>query len=211
MQLPDTKLEQKLWISGIKYVVGIDEAGRGPLAGPVCAGAVMIDEDTVLSELVRDSKGMSEKRRLEAYEYIKDNCVGWGVKLVSEKVIDSRGITEAVKIAMWGALKELEKMIGVRAEYLIVDGNNVADLYGYKMEKIVGGDLTHYSISAASILAKVTRDTYMKEMSMKYPEYGFDMHMGYGTKAHMEAIKRYGPCGIHRRSFSPIKELVKLS
>lgn len=211
MQLPDTKLEQKLWVSGIKYVVGIDEAGRGPLAGPVCAGAVMIDENTMLSEFVRDSKKMSEKRRDEAFEYIKGNCIGWGVKMVSEKVIDSKGITEAVRIAMWGALKELEKMIGRKVQYLIVDGNNVADLFGYKMEKIKGGDLAHYSISAASILAKVTRDTYMKEMSERYPKYGFDMHMGYGTKVHIEAIKKYGPCEIHRRSFSPIKELVKIS
>lgn len=209
MQLPDTKLEQKLWVSGMKVVVGIDEAGRGPLAGPVCAGAVMIDEKTILSEYVRDSKKMSEKRREETFEYIKSNCVGWGVKLVSEKVIDSKGITEAVRIAMWGALKDLEKMIGKKAEYLIVDGNNVGDLYGYRMEKIKSGDIYHYSISAASILAKVTRDRYMEEMSIKYPEYGFEKHMGYGTKAHIEAIKRYGPCDIHRRSFSPIKELVK--
>ena len=206
MQFPDTELEKSLWKKGLKYVVGIDEAGRGPLAGPVCAGAVMIDINTKLSDLVRDSKKMTAKRREESFEYIKENSVGWGVCLVSNQVIDRKGIQEAVRIAMWEALKQVEKMVGSKAEYLIVDGTNVSNLFGYNMLKIKEGDLKHYSISAASILAKVTRDRYMKEISVKYPEYGFERHVGYGTKAHMEALQKYGPCEIHRRSFKPVSE-----
>ena len=206
MQFPDIELEKSLWNKGLKYVVGIDEAGRGPLAGPVCAGAVMIDIDSTLSEIVRDSKKMTEKKREESFEFIKENSVGWGVCMVSNTVIDKKGIQEAVRIAMWEALKQVEKMIGSKAEYLIVDGTNVSNLFGYNMLKIKEGDLKHYSISAASILAKVTRDRYMKEMAIKYPEYGFERHVGYGTKAHMEALQRYGPCEIHRRSFKPISE-----
>jgi len=206
MQFPDIELEKSLWSKGLKYVVGIDEAGRGPLAGPVCAGAVMIDIDSTLSEIVRDSKKMTEKKREESFEFIKENSVGWGVCMVSNTVIDKKGIQEAVRIAMWEALKQVEKMIGSKAEYLIVDGTNVSNLFGYNMLKIKEGDLKHYSISAASILAKVTRDRYMKEMAIKYPEYGFERHVGYGTKAHMEALQRYGPCEIHRRSFKPISE-----
>ena len=206
MQFPDIELEKSLWSKGLKYVVGIDEAGRGPLAGPVCAGAVLIDEKCELNELVRDSKKMTEKRREEVFEFIKENSLGWGVCMVSNMVIDTKGIQEAVRIAMWTALKQVEKMIGSKAEYLIVDGTNVSNLFGYDMLKIKEGDLKHYSISAASILAKVTRDRYMKEMAIKYPEYGFERHVGYVTKAHMEALQRYGPCEIHRRSFKPISE-----
>jgi len=207
MQFPDIELEKSLWSKGLKYVVGIDEAGRGPLAGPVCAGAVIIDENTKLNELVRDSKKMTEKRREEVFEFIKENSLGWGVCMVSNMVIDTKGIQEAVRIAMWTALKQVEKMIGSKAEYLIVDGTNVSNLFGYDMLKIKEGDLKHYSISAASILAKVTRDRYMKDIAIKYPEYGFEKHVGYGTKAHIEAIQKYGPCDIHRRSFKPISEI----
>ena len=207
MQFPDIELEKSLWNKGLKYVVGIDEAGRGPLAGPVCAGAVMIDINSTLSEIVRDSKKMTEKKREESFEFIKENSVGWGVCMVSNTVIDKKGIQEAVRIAMWEALKQVEKMIGRKAEYLIVDGTNVSNLFGYNMLKIKEGDLKHYSISAASILAKVTRDRYMKEIAIKYPEYGFERHVGYGTKAHMEALQKYGPCEIHRRSFKPLSEI----
>lgn len=206
MQFPDIELEKSLWSKGLKYVVGIDEAGRGPIAGPVCAGAVLIDEKCKLSELVRDSKKMTEKRREEVFDFIKENSLGWGVCMVSNTVIDNKGIQEAVRIAMWEALKQVEKTIGKKAEYLIVDGTNVSNLFGYDMLKIKEGDLKHYSISAASILAKVTRDRYMKDIAIKYPEYGFEKHVGYGTKAHIEAIEKYGPCDIHRRSFKPISE-----
>ncbi len=207
MIFPDIELEKKLWRKGIKYVVGIDEAGRGPLAGPVSAGAVVIDKSTLISPLVRDSKKMTLKQRESTFEFLLENSLAWGVCMVSEKEIDLIGIQDAVKKAMQGALAQVEKMLGKRAEYLIVDGINVESILGYEMLKIKEGDLLHYSISAASILAKVTRDRYMREMALKYPEYGFEKHVGYGTKMHIEAIKRYGICPIHRRSFSPIKDL----
>ncbi len=208
MQYPDIELEKQLWEKGIKYVVGIDEAGRGPLAGPVSAGAVVIDISSGISPLVRDSKKMSEKQRLEAFELVKSNSLAWGVSMVDALAIDSLGIQEAVKLAMTEALEQVESMLGSRADYLIVDGTNVESIDGYSMEKIKAGDLKHYSISAASILAKVTRDEYMREVSKRYPEYGFDRHVGYGTKLHMDALLRYGPCEIHRKSFAPVKKLL---
>ncbi len=207
MIIPDIKLEEELWSKGMKYIAGIDEAGRGPLAGPVCAGAVIISKDNELSSLVRDSKTMSEKQREKAYDFVIHNCLAYGVCMISSKKIDELGIQDAVRIAMEGALINAENMLGRRADYLIIDGNNVESIGGYNMEKIKNGDAYHYSISAASIIAKVTRDRYMKEISLKYPLYGFESHVGYGTKAHIEAIKRYGICPIHRRSFSPIKEM----
>ena len=209
MIFPDIELEKKLWSKGLKYVVGIDEAGRGPLAGPVCAGAVILNGQSPLSPLVRDSKKMTEKQREKAYDFILGNSLAFGVYMVDSAVIDEIGIQEAVRIAMEKALEELESMLGRRAQYLIVDGTNVESIEGYSMEKIKAGDSKHYSISAASILAKVTRDRYMKEISKKYPVYGFEKHVGYGTKMHIEAINKYGICPIHRKSFSPIKELYK--
>ncbi len=209
MILPDIKLEKKLWNRGITYVAGIDEAGRGPLAGPVCAGTVVINENSLLSPLVRDSKKMSAKQREEAFEFIVGNSLAFGVHMVDSEIIDQVGIQEAVRIAMVGALEQLESMLGNRVQYLIIDGPNVVSIEEYSSEKIKGGDMKHYSISAASILAKVWRDRYMREIAQKYPQYGFEKHVGYGTKMHIEAIKEYGICPIHRKSFSPIKELYK--
>ncbi len=208
MIFSDIQLEQKLWNKGFKYVVGIDEAGRGPLAGPVCAGAVMINEGSNISEFVRDSKKMTEKKREEAFDFIVGNSLAFGVCMVAPREIDRYGIQIAVRMAMEGALRELESMLGKKAQYLIIDGNNVESIEGYSQLKIKSGDLKHYSISCASILAKVTRDRYMKDISEKYPNYSFEKHVGYGTKLHMEALQKYGPCPIHRRSFSPIKEMV---
>lgn len=208
MIFPDTQLEQKLWRKGYKYVVGIDEAGRGPLAGPVCAGAVLINENCNISEIVRDSKKMTKKKREEAFDFIVGNSLAFGVCMIDSQKIDRYGIQIAVRMAMEGALKELESMLGKKAQYLIIDGNNVESIEGYSQMKIKRGDLNHYSISCASILAKVTRDRYMNDISNMYPNYGFEKHVGYGTKQHIEAINKYGICPIHRRSFSPIKEIV---
>ena len=206
MHFPDIELEKKLWSKGFKYVVGIDEAGRGPLAGPVSAGAVVIDCEEMINPRVRDSKEMSEKQRLEAVDDIKQRSLAWGVSLVGSDVIDRIGIQDAVKLAMYNALKQVEERLASNADYLIVDGTNVAYINGYKMERIKQGDLLHYSISAASVIAKVTRDEFMKEMSVKYPLYGFDRHVGYGTKEHIEAIHKYGPCDIHMYTFGFLKE-----
>jgi len=207
MIIPDIKLEEELWGRGMKYIAGIDEAGRGPLAGPVCAGAVIISKDNELSSLVRDSKTMSEKQRERAYDFVIHNCLAYGVCMISPQKIDKLGIQDAVRMAMEGALMNAENMLGRMADYLIIDGNNVESIEGYNLEKIKNGDTYHYSISAASIIAKVSRDRYMKNIALKYPHYGFERHVGYGTKAHIEAIRRYGICPIHRRSFSPIKEM----
>lgn len=204
MTLPDTKLEEELWSEGYRIVVGIDEAGRGPWAGPVSAGAVVIDSGCKIIDIVRDSKKMSEKHRDEAFDLIKENCIGWGIGLVSAKEIDDIGIQKAVLKAMSIALKGVEDMVGTRADYLIVDGTNVEMIDGYRMLKIKQGDLNHYSIACGSILAKVQRDRLMKEYSIQYPEYGFDHHVGYGTKVHIEALERYGVCEIHRRSYKPV-------
>lgn len=207
MIFPDIELEKELWKKGFKYIAGIDEAGRGPLAGPVSAGAVVINPSLELCKLVRDSKKMTAKHRDEAYEYIVNNSLGYGVSLVSNEDVDKLGIQHAVRKAMEEALRQVEDMLKSRVDYLIIDGANVLSLDNYSQSKINSGDLKHYSISCGSILAKVTRDRYMVEMSTKYPEYGFDHNVGYGTKEHLEAISKYGSCPIHRMSFAPLSKL----
>ncbi len=206
MIYPDTKLEQKLWDEGYDTVVGIDEVGRGPLAGPVAAGAVAFTRECKVVEGVRDSKTLSEKQRNELYEEIKESVKGYGVGMVSEKEIDEIGIQMAVLKAMTLALRQVEKMIGYKASYLLIDGANVELVREYPTMKMSKGDLHHYSISAASILAKVDRDNLMIGYSKEYPEYGFQRNMGYGTKEHMEALKQCGVCDIHRRSYKPVAE-----
>ena len=208
MQYPDVELEKKLWKEGYKIVVGIDEAGRGPLAGPVSAGACVIMDESQVVDIVRDSKKMTEKQRNEAFDLIKEKSTAYGVGLVSAREIDEMGIQKAVLRAMEIALEVVEAQLGCKADYLIVDGTNVSMIPNYRMERIKAGDLAHYSIAAGSVLAKVTRDRLMVEFSRKYPVYGFDSHVGYGTKKHMEALKSNGPCPIHRRSFKPVGKLV---
>jgi ribonuclease HII len=208
MIYPDTKLEQKLWGEGYHIVVGIDEVGRGPLAGPVAAGAIVIRPDTEILELVRDSKTLSEKQRNEVYGEIKEKVWGYGVGMVSEREIDEIGIQSAVQKAMVLALEHVEKMIERKAEYLLIDGTNVELLGEYPTMKISKGDLHHYSISAASILAKVDRDNLMIKYAKEFPNYGFERNMGYGTKEHMDALKKFGPCKIHRRSYKPVNECI---
>lgn len=206
MIYPDTKLEEKLFKKGYDIVVGIDEVGRGPLAGPVAAGAVAFTKKCIPVEGVRDSKTLSLKQRNELYENIKENVKGYGIGMVDEGMIDMIGIQEAVKKAMEIALSNLEKMIGKKVDYLLIDGTNVEELGEYPTMKISKGDLHHYCISAASILAKVDRDNLMIEYGKKYPEYGFERNMGYGTKEHLNALKKYGICEIHRRSYKPVND-----
>jgi ribonuclease HII len=205
MVYPDTKLEEKLWKEGYKIVIGIDEAGRGPLAGPVVASGVVISDIKQVVPIVRDSKKMTEKQRNEAYEKICKLSTAYGVGIVSNGDIDRLGIQKAVLEAMSIALEIVERKLNRKVDYIIADGKNILDIPKYKMKKITKGDLLHYSISAGSVLAKVTRDRIMHEYHTKYPVYGFDTHVGYGTKKHMQAIEKYGICDIHRRSFKPIK------
>lgn len=208
MQFPDIELEKKLWKEKYKIVVGIDEAGRGPLAGPVVAGACVINSEEQVIPTVRDSKKMTEKQRNIAFDLIKENSLAYGVGIVSAREIDRVGIQEAVLIAMQTALEVTEEMLQQKADYLIVDGGNVSIIPKYRMDRIKAGDLYHYSIAAGSVLAKVTRDRIMHRYHDKFPVYGFDTHVGYGTKKHMDALLRNGPCPIHRRSFKPVAKLV---
>jgi ribonuclease HII len=205
---PDTKLEESLWQEGYKYVIGLDEAGRGPLAGPVVAAGVVIRDVSQVVPLVTDSKKMSEKRRNEAFDQIQEKSTAFGIGIVSARDIDRMGIQKAVLEAMRISLEVVERKLNTKVDYIIADGMNIESISKYKMMKITKGDLLHYSISAGSVLAKVTRDRIMYEYHTKYPEYGFDTHVGYGTKKHMEALKRYGATDIHRRSFKPVSNVL---
>ena len=206
MVYPDSKLEEKLWKERYKVVLGLDEAGRGPLAGPVVASGVVISDISQVIPTVRDSKKMTEKQRNEAYDLIRKKSMAYGVGIVGSRDIDSMGIQRAVLEAMSVALEIVEGKLNNKVDYIIADGENILSIPKYKMRKIKQGDLLHYSISAASVLAKVTRDRIMHEYHTKYPVYGFDTHVGYGTKKHLEAISKYGICDIHRRSFKPIRK-----
>lgn len=208
-EIPDIALERKLWTRGFLNVAGLDEAGRGPWAGPVTAGAVIIRNDSQIVGIVTDSKKMSPKKRDEAYDLIKQTASGWGIGEVSAADIDQLGIQKAVQLAMTLALKQAEQMVGAVADYLIIDGKNVITIAQYQMEKMNKGDLKHYSIAAASVLAKVYRDRLMQEYSSKYPEYGFESHKGYGTAFHSMALAQFGPCDIHRKSYKPVAAMLK--
>jgi ribonuclease HII len=207
MIYPDIKLEERLWSNGYKLVLGLDEAGRGPLAGPVVAGGVVITKESKIIPTVRDSKKMTEKQRNEAFEKIKESVLAYGVGIVGSAEIDRIGIQEAVLKAMVTVLEVIEAKLSKRVDYIIADGTNILEIPRYKMDRIKQGDLNHYSISAGSVLAKVTRDRIMRGYHEKYPEYGFDTHVGYGTKKHIEAIKKFGITEIHRKSFAPINKL----
>jgi ribonuclease HII len=207
MIYPDIRLEKILWKIGKQYIAGLDEAGRGPLAGPVVAAAVVITSPDQVVGTVRDSKRMTENQRNIAFELIKDRSEAFGIGIVSEKEIDKVGIKRAVHDAMMIAVSEVEKKLKHSLDYIIADGG-IYLLKGYDMESINKGDENHYSIAAASVLAKVTRDRIMLEYAKKYPKYSFDSNVGYGTKQHIKAIKKHGLCDIHRKSFEPIKSLL---
>jgi ribonuclease HII len=189
------EFEQKYWSKGIKFVAGIDEAGRGPLAGPVVASAVIFEQG-VLIDGVNDSKKLTEKKREELFHYIHEKAVAVGIGIVSHEVIDRINILQASFLAMNKALEQLK----VKPQQLLVDGNFFWH-ENYSVENIIKGDSLSHSIAAASIIAKVTRDSLMKELHEQYPQYGFAKHKGYGTKAHIEAIRQHGYSPIHRRSF----------
>ncbi len=208
MIYPDTKLEEKLWKKGHRLVLGIDEAGRGPLAGPVVAGGVVINDLSQVVPKVRDSKKMTEKQRNEAYIEIKKNSLAYAVGMVGPRDIDRMGIQDAVLQAMTTVLEVVERKLGKKIDYIIADGMNILPIKNYKMDRIKKGDIYHYSIAAGSVLAKVTRDRIMRDYHIKYPKYGFDKHVGYGTKQHLEALKKYGATEIHRRSFGSVSDFL---
>ena len=180
---------------GLHPICGVDEAGRGPLAGPVCAAAVILPEHLQIPGLT-DSKKLTDKKRRELFPIIQEQAIAYGIGLASESEIDEINILQATFLAMGRALEQLS----VRPGLALIDGNRETD-FGLPVKTVVKGDSLSANIAAASILAKVTRDNLMLELAQQYPEYGFDIHKGYGTKAHYEALRTYGPCPIHRRSF----------
>lgn len=188
--------ENRYLASGCKLIAGIDEAGRGPLAGPVAVAiAIMpLDKDSII-EGVNDSKKLSEKKREALYDQIVDKAIAYHVELVDEDTIDSINILNATKLGMLTCLE----VIDPKPDITLIDAVKLDT--EYPTESIIKGDALSYSIACASILAKVTRDRLMLELDEKYPEYGFKKHKGYGTKAHIEALKKYGKCPIHRNSF----------
>ena len=181
----------------ISYICGIDEAGRGPLAGPVVVASVIMPRDSML-EGVNDSKKVSEKKREELYDKIIEEAISYGIGVIDQKEIDEINILEATKKGLTTSLKELK----VKPNVILVDALKGINTLGIPYQSIIKGDALCYSISAASILAKVTRDRMMRQWDEIYPQYGFEKHKGYGTAAHIAAIKEYGLCPIHRRSFT---------
>lgn len=190
------KIELTYHEQGIKYIAGIDEAGRGPLAGPVVVGCVIMPEDSFI-EGVNDSKKISEKKREKLYDEIINNAISWSVAVIGWHEIDELNILNATKKGVTECINNLE----TKPELILVDALKGIDTCNIPYVSMVKGDAKCYSISAASILAKVTRDRIMREWDEVYPQYGFAKHKGYGTKAHIEALKEYGPCQIHRKTF----------
>ena len=180
---------------GLNVICGVDEAGRGPLAGPVCAAAVILPEHLQIPGL-NDSKKLTDKKRRELFPVIQKQAIAYGIGLASEAEIDEINILQATFLAMRRALEQLT----VLPEIALIDGNRETD-FGLPVKTVVKGDSLSANIAAASVLAKVTRDNIMVELAQQYPEYGFEIHKGYGTKAHYEALRTYGPSPIHRRSF----------
>lgn len=194
--MPDFSYENKAKQNGFKYVCGVDEAGRGPLAGPVCAAAVILPEGCEIEGL-NDSKKISEKKREQLYDIIIEKAVAYSIAYGTLEEIEQYNILEATYLAMNRAIEGLS----VKADFALIDGNRVPRNITVPCETVIKGDGKSYSIAAASILAKVTRDRLLLEYDEKYPQYGFANHKGYGTKAHYEAIAQHGVCEVHRLSF----------
>ena len=189
------ELENEIYASGVELICGVDEAGRGPLAGPVCAAAVILPRGLVIEGL-NDSKKLSEKKRDELFEVIKESAVSYGIAFATVEEIEELNILSATMLAMNRAIAQLNP----KPQLALIDGNRNKEIE-INSQCVVKGDSRCADIAAASILAKVTRDRYMLEMAEKYPQYHFDKHKGYGTKLHYEALREYGPSEIHRMSF----------
>ena len=188
-------IENSFYAQGVQTICGVDEAGRGPLAGPVCAAAVILPAGIEIEGL-NDSKKLSDKQRRALFPLIKQNTLAWAVAFADHNEIDDINILQATYLAMERAISQLS----IKPELALIDGNRSKD-FGIPVQTVVHGDSLSASIAAASILAKVTRDDYMLEMAKEYPAYSFEVHKGYGTKAHYAAIAEHGPCPIHRTTF----------
>ena len=205
------KIEEELYLKGTTSIAGIDEAGRGPLAGPVVVACVVMPRDSMI-EGVNDSKKVSEKKREKLYDLIIEEALGYGVGIMSQEEIDRINILNATKEGLTTAIKELERDLKEKnrnfdkPEIILVDALTKIDTDHIPYKSIIKGDAKSYSIAAASIIAKVTRDRIMRQWAEVYPMYGFEKHKGYGTAMHISAIKEYGLCPLHRRSF--VKNIV---
>ena len=203
------KVENELYAQkNIKYIAGIDEAGRGPLAGPVVVACCLMPKDSMI-EGVNDSKKVSEKKREKLYELITQEAISYGVGIIGQKEIDEINILQATKKGLTIAIKEMEKKLAENPELgvnkpdaILVDALTKIDTDGIPYKSIIHGDAISYSIACSSIIAKVTRDRIMRQWDKVYPEYGFAKHKGYGTAEHIQAIKKYGLCPLHRISFT---------
>ena len=189
-------MEKELYNKGFKYICGIDEAGRGPLAGPVVVAGVIMPKDSMI-EGVNDSKKVSEKKREKLYDMILEEAISYSVAIIGQDVIDEINILNATKQGVTKVVEELD----VKPNLILVDALTHINTKGIPYDSIIKGDAKCYNIAAASIIAKVTRDRIMREWDEIYPQYGFINHKGYGTAKHIEALKEYGPCPIHRRTF----------
>lgn len=189
------QIEDSFYAQGYQVICGVDEAGRGPLAGPVCAAAVILPKHLEIPGLT-DSKKLTDKKRRELFPLIQEQAVAYGIGLASQEEIDEINILQATFLAMERALSQLN----VRPDMVLIDGNRERE-FGVPVQTVIKGDSLSANIAAASILAKVTRDNLMMELAQQYPQYGFEIHKGYGTKAHYEALRQYGASPIHRRSF----------
>ena len=189
------EIENSLYSDTIVTICGVDEAGRGPLAGPVCAAAVILPKDHQIPGLT-DSKKLSDKKRRELYPIIKEQAIAYGIAFATEQEIDELNILQATFLAMQRAIDQL----GLRPDLALIDGNREKD-FGVPVKTVIKGDSLSANIAAASVLAKVTRDDLMDEMAKTYPGYGFEIHKGYGTKAHYQALRELGASPVHRMSF----------
>ena len=196
------QIEKEYYSRNIEYIAGIDEAGRGPLAGPVVVASVIMPKDSMI-EGVNDSKKVSEKKREKLYDLILEEAISYGIGIIYQDEIDEINILQATKKGLTNAIEQMK----IKSDLILVDALNGINTLGIPYQSIIKGDAKCYSISAASIIAKVTRDRIMREWDAVYPEYGFSSHKGYGTAKHIAALKEYGPCPLHRRSF--IKHFVK--
>ena len=189
------EIENSFYSDGVQMICGVDEAGRGPLAGPVCAAAVILPKGLELPGLT-DSKKLTDKKRRELFPLIQEQAIACGIGFATEQEIDEINILQATFLAMQRALDQLT----VKPDLALIDGNRQKD-FGIPVKTVVKGDSLSANIAAASVLAKVTRDDLMMDMAEKYPQYGFEIHKGYGTKAHYAALRAFGACPIHRMSF----------
>lgn len=189
------QIEKECFAEGYSLICGVDEAGRGPLAGPVCAAAVILPPNAEIPGL-NDSKKLTDKKRRELFPIIKETAIAYGIAFASHEEIDGINILQATYLAMERAMAQLS----VKPDLALIDGNRAKD-FGLPVKTVIHGDSLSSSIAAASVLAKVTRDEYMEQMAVEYPQYGFEIHKAYGTKAHYEALRAHGPSPIHRMTF----------